>query len=205
MERLVFFSDAVIAIAMTLLALDLPLPEGETDEDLWRSFVHLLPGEYLTFVLSFLVVAMFWRSHHRFFQHVTALAPGLIRMNIVFLFTIVVLPFATRVLGERGTSSFGTVFYALTVVAAGLSMLGLLRLVRRHGVVDPDADPAWPGRMARGILVPVCAFVVSIPIAFVASDIVRYLWVPLWLLFEFAVNGYRRLRQRPSRSPSVSR
>ncbi|GAB3883066.1 hypothetical protein GCM10029964_041790 [Kibdelosporangium lantanae] len=71
-----FFSDAVIAIAMTLLALDLPLPEGETDEDLWGSFVNLLPRQYLTFVLSFLVVAMFWRSHHRFFQHVTGLAPG---------------------------------------------------------------------------------------------------------------------------------
>ncbi|MFD1047764.1 TMEM175 family protein, partial [Kibdelosporangium lantanae] len=119
LERLVFFSDAVIAIAMTLLALDLPLPEGETDEDLWGSFVNLLPRQYLTFVLSFLVVAMFWRSHHRFFQHVTGLAPGVIRMNTVFLFTIVVLPFATRVLGERGASSFGTVFYAVTVAAVG--------------------------------------------------------------------------------------
>ncbi|GAB3883062.1 hypothetical protein GCM10029964_041780 [Kibdelosporangium lantanae] len=117
-------------------------------------------------------------------------------MNTVFLFTIVVLPFATRVLGERGASSFGTVFYAVTVAAVGLSMLGLLRVVRRHGAVDPDADPAWPARMIRGILVPVCAFVVSIPIAFFASDVVKYLWVPLWLVFEFVVGAYQRLRGR---------
>jgi uncharacterized membrane protein len=144
LERLAFFSDAVIAIAMTLLALDLPLPEGETDEDLWRSFVHLLPRQYPTFVLSLTVIAMFWRSHHRFFQNVTGLAPGLVTANMLFLFTIVVLPFATRVLGERGASPFGTVFYALTVAAAGLSLLALLWLVRRHGAVRPEADPEWP-------------------------------------------------------------
>ncbi|MET8760053.1 TMEM175 family protein [Lentzea sp. NPDC004782] len=195
LERLTFFSDAVIAIAMTLLALELPVPEGENDGELWQSFLHLLPRQYLTFVLGFVVIAMFWHSHHRFFQHVTALAPGLVRANTVFLFTVVTLPFATRVLGERGESTFGTVFYALAVTAVGLSLLALLWLVRKHGVVHSDADPEWPGRMARGILVPVSAFVISIPVAFVDNEIVRYSWVPLAWLIGLAVRGYLRLRR----------
>src|SRR4051812_6436305 len=120
-ERLVFFSDAVIAIAMTLLALDLPVPKGETDAQVWDAFVDLLPREYLFFVISFLVIARFWRSHHVFFTEATRVDTGLIRLNLWCLLLIVLVPFATRVLSEDGDFRLGVGLYAATIASIAIS------------------------------------------------------------------------------------
>src|SRR5262249_10189800 len=69
-ERLIFSSDAVIAIAMTLLALELPVPKGRTDAEVWRSFAEKLHGEYLTFIISFAVIGAFWVAHHQLFRKI---------------------------------------------------------------------------------------------------------------------------------------
>lgn len=79
-ERTVYFSDAVIAIAMTLLAIELPLPQGVTPVAVWHSFVSNLGEEYLAFLISFAVIGAFWYQHHRYFERVarvdTALTSG---------------------------------------------------------------------------------------------------------------------------------
>ncbi|HKT05881.1 MAG TPA: TMEM175 family protein [Rugosimonospora sp.] len=196
LERLVFFSDAVVAIAITLLALDLPVPEGDTDAALWRSFRDLLPRQYLTFLLSFVVVAAFWRAHHRFFRHVARIGPGLVGANTLFMFTIVVLPFATRVLGEKNGTRFGTILYALAVVAVGLSLLLLLLIVLRGNLLRPGTPPALRVDMVRGVTVPIAAFLLSIPLAFVNVSLAKYSWLFLSVLAVFALRAYDALRRR---------
>jgi uncharacterized membrane protein len=190
-ERLVFFSDAVIAIAMTLLILELPLPEGEDDAARWRSFGHLVGQQYFTFALSFLVVAAYWSAHRRLFHHIDRTGPGLVPANMVFLFLIVVLPYSTRLLGEDGHFQVGTVVYAATVTALGLSQLGLLIVAHLGGLFRPDAGPA-PAALARGSLVPLLAFAISIPIAF--ADVSAAKWSWLWLALVFS--GLARLDHR---------
>ncbi|VVJ23864.1 protein of uncharacterised function DUF1211 [Amycolatopsis camponoti] len=74
-ERLTFFSDAVVAIAITLLALELPLPEGATNAELLRSLGHH-QSEYVSFLISFIVIAVHWRAHHRLFPFVTTVRGG---------------------------------------------------------------------------------------------------------------------------------
>ncbi len=96
-ERLVFFSDAVVAIALTLLALELPVPTGATNQELLRSVSENF-DEYLAFLISFAVISGQWRGHDRTFAHVTHLAGRLIGFNMLWLLTIVITPFATKVL-----------------------------------------------------------------------------------------------------------
>jgi uncharacterized membrane protein len=196
LERLVFFSDAVVAIAMTLLALDLPVPAGEGDAALWRSFRELMPRQYLTFLLSFVVVAAFWRAHHRFFRHVARVGPGLVAANTLFLFSIVVIPYATRVLGDKGSTRFGTILYALAVAGVGLSLLLLLAVVVRGRMLRPGTPPRLVAQMTAGVLVPVGAFLLSIPLAFVNISLAKYCWLFLALLGRMVMRGYEALRSR---------
>src|SRR3954452_23319670 len=67
-ERLVFFSDAVVAIAITLLALELPVPTGDTNAAVWHSLGDHL-GEYLAFLISFAVIGSHWFGHHQLFRY----------------------------------------------------------------------------------------------------------------------------------------
>ncbi len=99
-ERVLFFSDAIVAIAITLLALDLKLqvPEGK---DL--SFADLMSPwhKYLAFILSFVNIAGFWRTHHDFFVYIIKMDERVFFFNICWLFFIVTLPFATTVLSDH--------------------------------------------------------------------------------------------------------
>lgn len=108
-ERLVFFSDAVVAIAITLLALELKVEKiaGEhiTFESIfaeWRIF--------LAFLLSFFLIALFWINHHKFFQVIDDIDEKLIWINMGWLFFIVLIPFATSLI----SSDFGQKTSVLT-------------------------------------------------------------------------------------------
>jgi uncharacterized membrane protein len=191
-ERLVLFSDAVVAIAMTLLALELPVPHGETGEEVWRSFVQLLPDDFLTFTISFVVTAGFWHTHHRFFQRVDRADGTLSRLNLICLLFIVLLPFASRVLGEDGSLPFGVAFYASVIIAVDLSFLAMIWYATRHGLVRAGVAPADMRSSAIGIATVAAIFLISIPIAVVNPDAGKYTW--LALIVEAQVR--RLLRRR---------
>src|SRR5215813_5536469 len=118
-ERLVFFSDAVVAIAITLLALDLPVPQGQGNMDLLHSARNNL-NDYLAFGISFVVIAAHWRGHHRVFRYVRAVGP-ILRWNLLWLFFIVITPFATKVLAGDGAFQARFTFYATQQALIGIS------------------------------------------------------------------------------------
>ncbi|MGC4039776.1 MAG: TMEM175 family protein [Flavobacterium sp.] len=115
-ERVLFFSDAIVAIAITLLALDLKLdlPEGHhiTFQDL------LLPWKnYIAFILSFINIAAFWRTHHQMFIYIHKMNEGTMAYNTGWLFFIVTLPFATSVLSTHFGDSASVFLYSLNILA----------------------------------------------------------------------------------------
>ncbi|GAA0357723.1 TMEM175 family protein [Microbispora corallina] len=176
-ERLVFFSDAVIAIAMTLLALELPVPHGETNTEVWRRFVELLPDEYLNFVISFAVIAAFWLAHHQYFRKIHVVDAALRRYNLGWLFLIVIVPFATRVDNEDGRFVLGPVLYA--VVISGIA--SLLVLMARHAIrahlMRPEAPPHAMRRLLVGAGTAAAVFLLSIPVSFVSTSWAKYFWL----------------------------
>ena len=117
-DRVLFFSDAVFAIAVTLLVLplaDVALPPTQVGPQL----VRLIP-QMLTFALSFIVTGLFWMSHHKWFQLVSAFDTRSLWINMIFLLCVAFLPFPTSVLAQRGDTSAATAFYAGAIVATGI-------------------------------------------------------------------------------------
>ncbi len=189
-ERLTFFSDAVVAIAITLLALELPLPEGATSAELLRSLGHH-QSEYISFLISFVVIGGHWRAHHRLFTYVTTLGGGLARLTFGWLLMQVIMPFATKVIAEDGGFEFRFVFYSLVqVIALSLFLLMDVQIQRNH-LYRADTPPELFGAIHRGIGTMAAAFAVSIPVAFFTH------WAyACWIVIPFAGNLLFRFRRR---------
>jgi uncharacterized membrane protein len=178
-ERLVFFSDAVFAIAITLLVLDIRLPVGDTH----LTNVQLLTGllsiwpRYLAYAISFLVIGSAWTSHLRKFHLIRIYDNRLILINLLLLMVVAFIPFPTAILSEYGNRT-ATIFYALTIVVTGLLSVGMWLYAARAGrLVDPQIGPEKIRQETlRSISIP-AIFLVSIALAFWNADAAKYFWL----------------------------
>lgn len=192
--RIEYFSDAVFAIAMTLLVLDIRLPDlidPTKPGALWTQIGDLWP-QFFAYVLSFAVLALNWVFHHRKFRVVRSYDGGLIWINLLFLLFVAVLPFPTSLLSDYGSvGDAGVVLYAAEVgILAALQTL-LWWYAFRRGHLDPQVTPRLARYIARANLLPALLFWLSIPVVlFVPSpvgDIAAYaLWFLTWPLGSIA-------------------
>jgi len=191
-ERFVFFTDAVAAIAMTLLALDLPIPHGSTNAALWSDFRGHWSNDYFPFLLSFVVIAAFWRTHHAMFRHVSKLGPGVMPLNFGFLLLIVLLPFVTHVLGEDGSFQIGVVLYAAVVAATSVILGQLAALLLRRRLIEP-ITPATDLRKLRWAMhANAVVFALSIPIGFADPTLGIWSWLFLSVAARLIQRGWER-------------
>ena len=194
-ERFVFFTDAVAAIALTLLALDLPIPQGSTNAALWADLRIHWSSDYFPFLLSFVVIAAFWRSHHQMFRHVTKLGPGVMPLNFAYLLMIVLVPFVTHVLGEDGSFQIGVVLYA-TVVALTSVLLGqLAALLLREGLIEPVTPATSLTHLRWAMHSNAVVFALSIPIGFVNPRLGIWSWLILTLIARLIERVWRQRTQ----------
>jgi uncharacterized membrane protein len=134
LERLILFSDAVFAIAITLLIIEIKVPElhGEelTENRLLQSLAHLIP-KFIGFFISFLLIGLYWTVHHRLFGFVKNYNGGLIWLNIFFLMAIVLMPFTTALYSEYALQNVisPVIIYAGNLVFIGLMNFSLWRYV----------------------------------------------------------------------------
>lgn len=186
MDRLIFFSDAVFAIAITLLALDVRLPQGVGDLNDWALLDELLAiwPRYLGFVVSFLVLGTFWISHHRKFRHIRRYDNNLLLLNLLLLMAIAFIPFPTSVLSEYGNRT-ATIFYALSMALTGLLSAAVwLYATHGHRLVDPGMTSAQRRHELRGPIATIGVFGVSIGIAFFNADLAKLSWVLITIVLR---------------------
>ena len=192
-ERQTLFSDAVIAIAITLLALELPVPEGSTNAELLRSAVADR-GEYLAFLISFVVIWAHWSAHHRTFRYVTGFDRTLGTLNGVWLLTQVITPFATKVISGEGAFQARFGFYAAVQAASDiLFALMVVYIRRRAGLYRPGTPLPVLGEIQIRSWSLAAGFLVSIPL----SLLTEYSWV-CWILvpmFGQRIAGLLRRRR----------
>jgi uncharacterized membrane protein len=152
--RLEAFSDGVIAIAITLLVLEIKIePPGFSH--LWRSLAEEWPS-YLAYVTSFLTIGGVWLAHHALFERLSAIDPVLMRLNLLLLMVVAFLPFPTALMAEalqesRNAERAAVVVYGLTAALIEL----LLATASRYAAARPDllaegAPPTVPADRARG-------------------------------------------------------
>ena len=175
-DRIAFFSDAVFAIAMTLLALELRIPVGTATARVPHELLHLVPS-YVGFLVSFVVIGLYWNSHHRLFGLIRRYDRGLIWLNLLLLFCIVVMPFPASLLGRHGSADASYVVYAAWVALTGVAATVLTRYATHdHRLVEASLEPRFLSFLvARSATTPVL-FIASIPLVFVSHWLAQLVW-----------------------------
>ncbi|MDO7845171.1 TMEM175 family protein [Hymenobacter sp. M29] len=153
LERLILFTDAVFAIAITLLVIELKVPELEhrTEPEAWHGFLRLIP-KLVGFFISFFIIAIYWVAHHRIFRFVRHLDNKLIWLNMLFLLCIVLMPFTTAYQSEYAMLRTPWIIYSINIIATGLMQAQLQNYLRHpspgvtaaHERTHPDLDLMRP-------------------------------------------------------------
>lgn len=191
--RVLNLSDALFAIAMTLLVLTLDPTTVSLDQV--GGVLRDQPGELIAFAISFAVVSNFWWIHHRFFAALGTIEPGLILLNLVLLGFIALVPFPTSLLGRDPTAQGAVVPY--------LALLGLIAVVHVLLLLRANAAGAWrmplPDAMFPWVLaawgasagVTLLAFGVSFFVPVAGLLLLLLTWPAEALVAHWAPTGYR--------------
>jgi uncharacterized membrane protein len=193
LDRVIFFTDAVAAIAITLLILPLvdEVPSAADDGLSVQEFLQRNSSQLLGFAISFAVIARLWMAHHSLFQHVRAHTPLLLWLNFVWAFTIAVLPLPTAVISEFTIDGPARALYIGTMAASSCVLtLLLVTIVRTPGLVAPDAPMS--ARAVLGSTISSGLFFVALLVGVLSST------VGLWaMLVLFLAGPLERILTRP--------
>ena len=203
-ERLLALSDGVVAIALTLLVLDLRVPAisllrhpdsvSGLAAQLGKDTDHLI-----SYVVSFYVIAQLWLTHHRVFRMVTGHSEGLARWNFAFLFCITLVPFASGLLGLYAENPLAVDIFAANILLASLVSQATTRFIKRKGLSAAyDEEQARAGRIRALSVTAIMA--VSMAVAWQNADYAKYLWILMAFLPDIVI---RATRHRPGPPPAA--
>jgi TMEM175 potassium channel family protein len=175
--RLEAFSDGVFAIAITLLVLELNIPESEFG-DLWRGFAHQWPS-YLAYVTSFVTIGGIWMLHHAVFRRLRFANTRIMRINLLLLMAVSFLPFPTRLVAE-GIRHAGAERAAVVIYGASLllisSLYGLLALAisRNPDLLQSGVDVSEVKAIIRSVQPNIGFYVALIVLAGIAPKVAAF-------------------------------
>ncbi len=194
-ERLITFADAVVAIALTLLVLPLSEVAGGLtgDKDVWAVLADHR-DEIGAFALSFIVIWVLWMAHHRTMEYFDAYDGVIFRLTLVWLFTIVVLPFVTQLLSGAEYGLGAAPLYDGVLLVSSLALTGMTWWGHRHPqllIQDRDEVDRWLAEPVVPVT-PVILFVALVLSIFAPSV---GMWPLLALVLEDRLEqGWLRLR-----------
>ena len=184
-DRFAFFSDAVYAIALTLLVVGIAVPTVEdigSSRQMWEVLWDLRQ-EFATFFVGFAVIGRYWLAHHRFVAVLAAVDARLLMLNLVYLAFIAFLPFPTALVGRYEQNVVAFVFFAgiISCVSALETLLFIVAERRGLLVVKVPRDVYRFGVIASTL--PVVVFLLSIPLAAATNSTIALLcWIVIWPL-----------------------
>lgn len=181
-ERVVFFSDAVFAIVITLLVLELKVPHlsEHTEPALRHALVDLLP-RVAGFVISFLIIGLMWIEHHRIFRYIEDYDAGLLWRNLMLLLCVSFVPFPTALFSENFWSRTAFILYTASFGGVATAKLLIWRHAARANLLKKDVTPEFERRIARRSLAVPLACGLAIVLAFVSIFIapISFMLIPV--------------------------
>jgi uncharacterized membrane protein len=134
-NRLEAFSDGVIAIIITIMVLEMKVPHEAT----WEALVTLWPV-FISYVLSFLYVGIYWNNHHHLMRAASSISSGTLWVNLHLLFWLSLMPFTTGWMGENDFARLPTMLYGINLLACAIAYHAMqAQLARHHGPDSPMA------------------------------------------------------------------
>lgn len=178
-DRLLALSDGVFAIAITLLVLDIHVPQGLDSDGFHQALGDVVPnlGAY---AISLAVLAGFWRDHRAIFHRVRLVDADVIGLTVLGLGLAALLPFPTALVSEYGDESTSVVIYSAAVASLGAVHLALAAVVARRPWLHGDAQPLRNEFLyAVDLGTMVAVFLVTIPLALVVGPAAMWWWLVL--------------------------
>jgi len=194
-DRIVNLSDGIFAIAITLLVLDIKvpdIPENMVSSQLSGALLSLWP-KYLGYLLSFVGISAFWLIHHSIFRPIRAYDRTLLYLNFLFLMVIAFVPFPTSLLGEYGDHQLPVAIYAATLAVGRLLLTAIFWYSTNNDrLLDEPHDPATVRFfLLRGLTIP-AIFSLSIVISFFSVAVAIWTWLIMLAVDAFVIR--RRFR-----------
>ncbi len=206
-ERIVFFSDAVFAIAITLLVIEIKVPvfSGEQEslfgaENTYEIYtegptklLHLLP-KIVGFIVSFLIVGRFWMNHHRNFGVIRRYDTGLLWRNILLLMCVAFIPFTTALFSEYVVWDKAAVFYCGSLMLVGVVQWEMWQYAtRKHRLIDAS--------VSRHFIDKISLISLAVPTAFglgMIAALAGQTWLLgfTWIIIPFILRAAHRRHDR---------
>lgn len=178
-SRIEAFSDGVIAIIITIMVLELKipdLPETFSDQDVWNVLFSLVP-KLFSYLLSFVVVAILWINHHSLFDKIPHSTSSLVWYNAFLLFVMSLIPLPTAFLAEHSLLKQAVMFYGFIMFLNSFAFF----LLRRHIEVKLKLIP-YNRMIQTSNMVSVSLYALSIPLAYFSIYIsyLIFIGIPIW-------------------------
>ena len=189
LERIIFFSDAVIAIAITLLAVQVGLPREVELADVSDEILKLVP-QFGIYAMSFLVIGNYWIIHHRVFQNIRRYDNTLIWLNVLFLLFIAFLPVPSHIFGRFPTQQSAIIFFDACLFFVGIFQTAIWwHASSGHRLLNKNFSPfliRWG--MIRS-LIPPAVMLLSILLTYISTTAAVAAWILIWIGYV-ALNRY---------------
>lgn len=174
--RLEAFSDGVLAIIITIMVLELKIPNEAT----WTALRPLIP-KFLSYILSFVIIGIYWNNHHHLWQAVTRVNGSILWANLHLLFWLSLIPFTTGWMGENHFSTIPVALYGCILWLSAVAYSIMVRaLMAHHGKDSLIASAIGDGRKER---LSLFIYSVAIPLAFLSPWIALALYVTVALMW----------------------
>jgi uncharacterized membrane protein len=181
MSRLNGLSDGVFAIALTLLVLDLRIPDNLLAGDLKTKLLELAP-KVLVYLISFVIIGGAWGSHQRMLAQIGRGDGLLVWLNLFSLLAVSIVPASAALLGRFPEDFIPIACFAVNAVLIQLTAQGLWQHASRHGLTNPMLDARVVASIGRRLNLGAIVFGCSIPLALLSTRLVYLLWIGTFVL-----------------------
>jgi uncharacterized membrane protein len=178
-SRLEAFSDGVLAIILTIMVLELKVPQGQE----WSDLQNLMP-KFISYILSFLYIGIYWGNHHHLVHTASKVTSNMMLANLNLLFWLSLIPFSTGWMGESHFAEIPVALYSANLLLAGTAYFILQKAIEKTVLPDNKMVKALQRLTYKGIISQI-SYAVSIPLAFfspIASVTISFIIAIIWLI-----------------------
>jgi uncharacterized membrane protein len=186
-SRIETLTDGVFAIVMTLLVLEIAVPQlsnSEVAAELTKELLELWPV-LLSYATSFIILGFFWIAHDDQFHYIKRANRILLWITIFYLMFVAFVPFSTSLIGEYGDQQISVIIYGINISIVGFWEYVLWRYATKdHHLVDSDLDPTFITRVSKRFLLGPTIYLIAVAISFVSTQVslVLFIATPLYFL-----------------------
>jgi uncharacterized membrane protein len=188
-NRIETLADGIFAIAMTLLVLGISVPNlpSSTDPQVFNAYIFSIIPEIFVYILSFILLAVFWLNHHIFFV-IKKSDITLLWINIFFLMSIAIVPFTTSLIGKYGQFHLSVLIFDLNMLIIGILFYAIFAYAARHDLMAESVKKKSANIQRSNLILPILAGI-AIIISFFNSMLSVFIFFLLpitFTLYNFA-------------------